>query len=390
MNMSDRKLAQSDRRARFLASAPDWRAADARVDPRVAIGSIIAMWMLYFLITTGLSILTGAPDQWEFAYKRAIVVIAGISCTFVLYQLLQRFQPKSFGARLAAAMGTAIPLVILYASINLLVFYYWFPGPDTETIIAEVQEKYPIAWEMVLILDSSIRWYFFFAVWAALYVAFGYANEMHAVERRADSYRLEAQTAQLRALHYQVNPHFLFNTLNSLSTLVMRGSKAEAETMIINLSSFLRSSLAIDPEQLVSLDEEIALQRLYLDIEQTRFPDRLHVEVAMPKELDHACVPVLILQPIIENAIKYGVAPSKGTIAIRLAASAEYGLLVLRIENDIDANAPVPDAGTGLGLRNVRERLMTRYGPTAGCEWGPSDEGGFVVSLWLPLAQRGC
>jgi len=390
MNMSDRKLAQSDRRARFLASAPDWRAADARVDPRVAIGSIIAMWMLYFLITTGLSILTGAPDQWEFAYKRAIVVIAGISCTFVLYQLLQRFQPKSFGARLAAAMGTAIPLVILYASINLLVFYYWFPGPDTQTIIAEVQEKYPIAWEMVLILDSSIRWYFFFAVWAALYVAFGYANEMHAVERRADSYRLEAQTAQLRALHYQVNPHFLFNTLNSLSTLVMRGSKAEAETMIINLSSFLRSSLAIDPEQLVSLDEEIALQRLYLDIEQTRFPDRLHVEVTMPKELDHACVPVLILQPIIENAIKYGVAPSKGTIAIRLTASAEYGLLVLRIENDIDAKAPVPDAGTGLGLRNVRERLMTRYGPTAGCEWGRSDEGGFVVSLWLPLAQQGC
>ncbi|OHD02441.1 MAG: histidine kinase [Sphingopyxis sp. RIFCSPHIGHO2_01_FULL_65_24] len=353
-------------------------------------GSILAMWMLYFLITTGLALLTGAPDQWEFVGRRAIVVVAGILCTFVLYQLLQRVQPKSFGARLAAALGTAIPLVVLYATINLLVFYYWFPGPDTKTIIAEVQEKYPVAWETVLILDSSIRWYFFFAVWAALYVAFGYANEMHAVERRADSYRIEAQTAQLRALHYQVNPHFLFNTLNSLSTLVLRGSKAEAETMIMNLASFLRSSLAIDPEQLVSLDEEIALQRLYLDIEQTRFPDRLHVEVTMPKELEHACVPVLILQPIIENAIKYGVAPSKGTIAIRLTASAEYGLLVLRIENDVDSAAPVPEPGTGLGLGNVRERLMTRYGPTAGCEWGKSDDGGFVVSLWLPFARQGC
>src|SRR3546814_5835425 len=114
---------------------------------------------------------------------------------------------------------------------------------------------------MVLILDSSIRWYFFFAVWAALYVAFGYANEMRAVERRANSYRLEAKNAQLRALHYQVNPHFLSTTLNSLSTLVMRGSKAEAEAMILNLSAFLRSSLEIDPEQFVSLDEEIALQR---------------------------------------------------------------------------------------------------------------------------------
>src|SRR3546814_6481213 len=84
--------------------------------------------------------------------------------------------------------------------------------------------------------------------------------------------------------------------------------------MIMNLSSFLRSSLAVDPEQLVSLDEEIALQRLYLDIEQTRFTDRLQVEVAMPDELKNACVPVLILQPIIENAIKYGVSTSKGKI----------------------------------------------------------------------------
>lgn len=390
MNMSDRKLAQSDRRARFLAAAPDWRASDARVNPRVAIGSIIVMWLLYFLITTGLAMLTGAPDQMEFIGRRAIVVVAGILCTFVLYQLLQRVQPQSFGARLAAALGTAIPLVILYASINLLVFFYWFPAADTQKIIAEVQSKFPVAWELVLILDSSIRWYFFFAVWAALYVAFGYANEMHAVERRADSYRIEAQNAQLRALHYQVNPHFLFNTLNSLSTLVLKGSKTEAETMIMNLSSFLRSSLAIDPEQLVSLDEEIALQRLYLDIEQTRFPDRLHVEVAMPKDLEHACVPVLILQPIIENAIKYGVAPSKGTIAIRLTASAEYGLLVLRVENDIDPKAPVPPSGTGLGLGNVRERLLTRYGPAAGCEWGKADDGGFFVSLWLPLAQQGC
>src|SRR3546814_17802190 len=93
---------------------------------------------------------------------------------------------------------------------------------------------------------------------------------MRAVERRANHFRLEAQTAQLRALHYQVNPHFLFNTLNSLSTLVLKGSQSEAETMIMNLSSFLRSSLAVDPEQLVRLDAEIALQRPYPDIEQTR------------------------------------------------------------------------------------------------------------------------
>lgn len=376
-----------DQRAKMLAAAPGWRASDARVNPRVAIGSIIAMWVIYFLITTGLAMLAGAPEQWASISRRAVVVVGGILCTFILYQLLQRVQPQGFGARLAVAMGAAVPLVMVYASINLLVFFYWLPSPDTHKIIEEVQSKFPMAWEMVLILDSSIRWYFFFAVWAALYVAFGYANEMRALERRANHFRIEAQTAQLRALHYQVNPHFLFNTLNSLSTLVLRGSKSEAETMIMNLSSFLRSSLAVDPEQLVSLDEEIALQRLYLDIEQVRFPDRLQVEVSIPKELESASVPVLILQPIIENAIKYGVAPSKGRIAVRLTASSEFGLLVLRIENDIDPSAPSPAEGTGLGLGNVRERLLTRYGPTAGCEWGHSDDGGFVVSLWLPMRE---
>ena len=387
MTMTIRKEALRDQRAKMLAAAPDWRASDARVNPRVAIGSIIAMWAIYFLITTGLGTLAGA-EQWEYAGRRALVVVAGILCTFVLYQLIQRVQPRGFGARLAVALGAAVPLVAIYATINLLVFFYWLPAPDAAKIIAEVQSKFPISWETVLILDSSIRWYFFFAVWAALYVAFGYANEMRAVERRANHFRIEAQAAQLRALHYQVNPHFLFNTLNSLSTLVLTGSKSEAETMIMNLSSFLRSSLAVDPEQLVSLDEEIALQRLYLDIEQVRFPDRLAVEVTMPAELENARVPVLILQPIIENAINYGVAPSKGRIAIRLDARSEYGLLVVRVENDIDPKAPPPPSGTGLGLRNVRERLLTRYGPSAGCEWGPSDNGGFFVSLWLPLARE--
>src|SRR3546814_20546306 len=88
----------------------------------------------------------------------------------------------------------------------------------------------------------------------------------------------------------------------------MRGAKADAEAMIMNLSAFLRSTLTIDPEQSVGLDEEIALQRLYLDIEQARFPDRLQVDVDIPQNLENACVPVLILKPIIENAIKYGLA----------------------------------------------------------------------------------
>ena len=378
----------ADQRARLLAAPPEWAADDSRVDRRVAIGSIIAMWAIYFLTTTGLAALTGAPDQVGLMGRRALVVLVGATCTFLLYLLLVRVQPRSFGARLGVAFGAAVPLTLLYAVVNLLAFFVWFPTAESGKIIAEVQMRFPAAWEVVLVLDSVVRWYFFFAVWAALYVALGYANEMRALERRANNYRLEAKTAQLRALHYQVNPHFLFNTLNSLSSLVLAERKTDAEAMIMNLSAFLRTNLTADPETLVTLADEIALQRLYLAIEQARFPDRLRVDDNVPAELENALVPVLILQPIIENAIKYGVSPARGPIGIRMDVSAEFGQLVISIRNDIDPHAPRPAPGTGVGLNNVRDRLMTRYGGGAGCEWGPDEAGGFTVTLWLPLADR--
>ena len=385
MNVTNRKDALRDQRAKMLAAAPDWRASDARVNPRVAIGSIVAMWVLYFLVTTGLAMLTGASEQWSYAGRRAIVVVAGILCTFVLYQLLQRAQPRSFGARLAAAMGAAVPLVVLYASINLIVFFYWFPGPDTAKIIEEVQSKFPVAWEMVLILDSSIRWYFFFAVWAALYVAFGYANEMRAVERRANHFRMEAQTAQLRALHYQVNPHFLFNTLNSLSTLVLEKRSAESEQMIERLSAFLRTALEDDPADEVTLATEIANQRLYLEIEQARFPE-LAVEFDIEASVERALVPSFLLQPLVENAIKYGRPSSRRKASLSIKACTRWERLELSVTNDVPETRVAH--GTGLGLSNVRERLRLRYGKDFTFAAGPGPGGRFEVRLSLPLKLR--
>ena len=131
-------------------------------------------------------------------------------------------------------------------------------------------------------------------------------------DQRAAVFAREAQEAQLRALRYQINPHFLFNTLNSLSSLVLTKRTETAEQMLMNLSTFFRATLSADPTADVPLEEEIKLQRLYLDIEQIRFPDRLTVEIDVPDELLDARVPVLILQPVIENAVKYGVARSRG------------------------------------------------------------------------------
>src|SRR5207237_6086727 len=133
---------------------------------------------------------------------------------------------------------------------------------------------------------------------------------------------------------YQINPHFLFNTLNSLSSLVMTGRGDRAETMLLALSTFFRTSLSIDPSADVTLAEEIDLQRLYLDIEKARFPDRLHVEIDVPEELEQARLPALLLQPIVENAIKYGVSKSRKAILVRIAArSLDGNRMTLEISN---------------------------------------------------------
>lgn len=378
-----------DQRAHLLGAAPRWQASDARVNKGVAIGSIITMWVIYFMVTTGLSVLMGADELMHYMTPRVLVVVTGIFCTLLLYWLIKKVQPRSFRARVALVLGVAVPLVVVYSTFNLLFFYYWYPTGDVPMVIEKLSSKFTIPWQMVVVLDSSVRWYFFFAVWATLYVAFGYANEMRAVERRANAYRLEAKNAQLRALHYQINPHFLFNTLNSLSTMVLRGSQNDAETMIMNLSSFLRSCLDVDPEKLVSLAEEISLQKLYLDMERVRFPNRLQVDFDIPDEAQNELVPALILQPLIENAIKYGVGPSRGQISVRIMARTDASNLYLRIENDLDPGATLPPGGTGLGLRNVRDRLLTRYGPVAECEWGMLPHGGFYVFLRMPRGSEG-
>ena len=128
-----------------------------------------------------------------------------------------------------------------------------------------------------LIAEGVVTWYFFFAAWSSFYLAMSSARQLRASERREAKAKREAQTAQLRALRYQVNPHFLFNTLNSLSSLVMGRRRDEAETMIVNLSTFFRTSLSLDPTEDITLAQEIEFQQLYLDIEKVRFPNRLQV-----------------------------------------------------------------------------------------------------------------
>ncbi|MBA3526861.1 MAG: histidine kinase [Sphingomonas sp.] len=243
--------------------------------------------------------------------------------------------------------------------------------------------------------DTAVIWFFFFAAWSAFYIASVAQNEAHGARRRAADAEAAAQAAQVRALRYQVNPHFLFNTLNSLSSLVMSGRSDRAEAMLLALSTFFRTSLSLDPAADVTLAQEIDLQRLYLDIETTRFPDRLHVEIEVPDDLSDAALPALILQPIVENAIKYGVSNNRKKMLIRIEAEplpdermrvsvtnrlAKAGRLQLPVATH---------EGTGLGLANVCQRLDARFGSRAQCRFGPIAEGGYKVTLTMPVEKHG-
>jgi two-component system LytT family sensor kinase len=170
--------------------------------------------------------------------------------------------------------------------------------------------------------------------------------------------------------------------------------REEAERMILNLSTFFRTSLTADPAEDLPLHEEIRLQRLYLDIEQVRFPERLQVEVDIPDALRTACVPALILQPLVENAIKYGVSRSREPVTIRIAAREDSAGLIITVTNNgspVDGTQPPPEeTGTGTGLRNVRDRMAARFGNEGQCRWGPLPDGGFVVTLTMPVVRNGC
>jgi two-component system, LytTR family, sensor kinase len=170
----------------------------------------------------------------------------------------------------------------------------------------------------------------------------------------------------------------------------MKGKEAEAERMIMNLSNFYRTSLSDDPSEDVALADEMNLQRLYLDIEAVRFPERLTVKIELPEELENAAVPGLILQPLVENAIKHGVSRTSKPVIVALAARAEGDELILSVtDTGPGISSALDDECHGIGLTNVRERLAARFGNAAHIHCGNGAAGGYGVRLTMPLIRRG-
>jgi sensor histidine kinase YesM len=359
------------------------------VSPAVALYSILGFWLFYTLIVSLRAVVIGFDAQMELAARRMVVAVIGIIVTWILYLALRRFDRRPLLVRVVAAFSLAAPFALAMAAAN----YYMFNVYDPVSLFSDAEMQKKAAEEnyvLISIVEDAISRFFFLSAWAGLYLALSYAAEARSTERRAARLEQAAQQAELRSLRYQVNPHFLFNTLNSLSTLVMRNRPDEAEQMIMSLSNFYRTSLTGDPLDDVPLEEEVHLQKLYLDIEAVRFPDRLTTVIDIPPALMGACVPGLILQPVVENAIKYGVSRTSSPVEIRITAREDGDLMHINVTDNGDNPPGEADRGNGIGLANVRDRLTARFGDQGRIVYGPRETGGFAVLLTLPIIRRGC
>ena len=204
-------------------------------------------------------------------------------------------------------------------------------------------------------------------------------------ETREQEARTMAKEAELKALKMQINPHFLFNSLNSISALATVDG-VRAREMCIKLSDFLRSTLSLGERQSISLRDELGLAKAYLDVEQVRFGARLKVELETDAGCDHCVVPPLFLQPLVENAVKHGIAGLVDGGTIRLEARCRDGRLHVTVDNQFDPEAPAARRH-GLGLQNVRNRLRALYENEARVDTTASEHR-FVVEVDLPCAAH--
>ncbi|TFI56460.1 histidine kinase [Sphingomonas parva] len=251
-------------------------------------------------------------------------------------------------------------------------------------------QAWAVPWQPTRLFMILILYLWTMYLTAALIWAARTSDQARMNQARAAAFEAAASRAEAAALRLQLNPHFLFNTLNGIASLVVRNRQSEAEDMIGRLADFLRSSLSANPTDLVPLHQELETIAAYLNIEETRFGERLRTEIAVAPELRGLLVPNFILQPLVENAIKHGAAKTRGPLTITVSAAARDGEAVLGVLNTTagaarESAAVAGETRRGIGLSNTRQRLAAHYGDAAWLECRPLP-GGYRVELGIPLA----
>lgn len=318
------------------------------------------------------------PERFALAFAAPLALFYGFAVLSAWW--VCRTHPLSRDAATRTArvqLGAAVQCAAVWSAAGAL----W--GVTLTHLLPEVIARPSLVANALALLAAGVPLYLLSALIHYLVLASEASRES---ERRLLESEVGAREAELRALRAQLNPHFLFNSLNSINALV--GSDPEgARRMCEGLGDFLRRTLALGARDDVALGEELELVERYLAIEQVRFGDRLRVRQTCPADLLPLRVPPLLLQPLVENAIKHGIASliDGGTVAIDARRAGDG--LVLTVENPVDADAP-SRSGANLGLENVRRRLHAFAARGARMQ-AESDGERFLVTLTLPAAAGG-
>ena len=325
-----------------------------------------------YLVLRGVSAISNGPTL-DVIIPVIVEAIMGYCLTLLLSTLygFYRSLPRVPGILLTVA--TLAAATLLYAVLNALSFSYIQtaqPGVTLARLLGAIYVAFTVL-----------------AGWSALY--FG-INFYLIVEEQIDQMRdleTQASSAQLAMLRYQLNPHFLFNTLNSISTLVLLKQTERANAMLSRLSSFLRYTLANEPTAHVTVAQEVETLKLYLEIEKMRFEQRLRPSFAIDPAAQYARLPSLLLQPLVENAIKYAVTPQidGADICVEARLAGDRVQIEVSDTGSGEGYAPTASQSTGVGLANIRDRLVQAYGPDQRLVTRTLPDGGFAVTIDIPF-----
>ena len=328
-------------------------------------------WSGYFFLRT----ISGFANSkgWMFLVHTILLTFTGYSLTLLMASLFRRLIMLRPALTLALSFGAVVLAATAFSVIEV-----W----SVSTFINPNFKPEGVEYLGGILLDFSLL-----AAWTALYYGINYFLLLEDEIRQRERLESAASSAQLAMLRYQLNPHFLFNTLNSISTLVLLKQTERANAMLARLSSFLRYTLANEPTAKVTLAQEVETLKLYLEIEKMRFEDRLRPHFRIESETIGARLPSLLLQPLIENAIKYAVTPAENGADIWISAQREGQAVRIEVaENGAGEGAALAASpSTGVGLANIRDRLTQAYSASHRFETRKNERGGFSVIVEIPF-----
>lgn len=352
------------------------------VNRDIAIKSIFGIWGAYFLFVTSRFLYMTQGNVEALFVQRILMTSICIAFTWMLYRLLIAVRSSGIGA---AIFMLSLPTIILanyIAILDHIVFNHEAELFDFTYLFEPIDF---MSFDWPYILDEAFTRYFILAGWGALYLALSHSQDVQRMTAHSRQLERVNRESELRALRYQLNPHFVFNALNSVSSLIIDRRNEQAEKLVDDLADYMRAVLTGGAEDMITVEQEIEQQVRYLEIERMRFPERLLYSVDIDPAANDWRIPALIIQPLIENAIKFGVSGTDNPMNVIISAQIQGDRLRISVAND--GRIKIPDegnGGTGTGLSNIQNRLRALYGQNASLLLANSKDGMAIATIVLP------